>query len=84
MCNTVHGGHARPLTTEKAKRDNFKNYDEVFITVRSGNGGNAEIAQPGGGKQVRNFKYKPGGNLSKQIWLPAGEPADGAPGADVM
>ena len=40
--------------------------------------------EAGKGKMVRNFKYKPGGNMLKQIWLPASAPDDGTAGADVI
>lgn len=57
---------------------------QAFISVKSGDGGNGEIIESGKGKMVDNFKYKPGGNQSKRMWLPASEPADGADGADVI
>ncbi|KAK9836377.1 hypothetical protein WJX84_008093 [Apatococcus fuscideae] len=67
-----------------AKNQDHKLFDEAFISVRSGNGGRGEIAESGKGKMVKNYKYKPGGNMSKQIWLPNGEPACGANGADCV
>lgn len=35
-------------------------------------------------RMVTNLKYKPGGSQGKKIFLPAGEPAEGADGADVV
>lgn len=43
------------------------------LPFRSGNGGRGEIVEAGRGKWVDNFKYKPGGNLPKRMWLPASE-----------
>lgn len=70
--------------SEKVKRQRFKDYDEAVITARSGAGGNGECVAKGSGKQVDNFKYRPGGNQPKKIFLPSAEPADGADGADVL
>lgn len=55
-----------------------------FPLSRSGNGGDGEITEKGKGRWVDNFKYRPNSSLPKRIWLPAGEPADGMDGADVM
>ncbi|KAF5827592.1 hypothetical protein DUNSADRAFT_399 [Dunaliella salina] len=46
-------------------------FDEAFITVKSGDGGNGEIVQKGKGRWVPNNKYQPGGQQPKKIWLPA-------------
>lgn len=54
-------------------KEAHKIFDEVFINVKSGDGGQGEIVAAGTGRMVRNLKYKPGGNMSKQIWLPASE-----------
>lgn len=65
---------------------------------RGGNGGNGQIVHSRGGKYVRNFKYNPGHNTPKRIWLPhglvlsffslkcslIGDPADGGDGGDVV
>mmetsp|Transcript_22537 Transcript_22537/g.62263 ORF Transcript_22537/g.62263 Transcript_22537/m.62263 type:complete len:729 (-) Transcript_22537:171-2357(-) len=59
-------------------------FDEAFITVKSGDGGNGEIVQKGKGRWVPNNKYQPGGQQPKKIWLPASDPADGSDGADVV
>ncbi|KXZ50121.1 hypothetical protein GPECTOR_18g95 [Gonium pectorale] len=61
-----------------------KVFDEVVITVKSGRGGNGEVVPADRGRYVSNHKYKPGGNMSKQIWLPASDPGDGADGGDVV
>ncbi|KAG2432607.1 hypothetical protein HXX76_008947 [Chlamydomonas incerta] len=61
-----------------------KVFDEIIINVKSGNGGNGEVVPAGRGRWVPNHKYKPGGNQSKTIWLPASEPGDGADGGDVV
>lgn len=50
---------------------------------RSGRGGDGEVMEKGKGRMVRNFKYKPGRGMPKQIWLAASDPADGEAGADV-
>ncbi|KAL6762739.1 hypothetical protein V8C86DRAFT_582449 [Haematococcus lacustris] len=51
---------------------------------RSGDGGQGEIVEAGKGKTVNNFKYQPGGNTPKKLFLPASTPSDGADGADVL
>ncbi|KAK9819186.1 hypothetical protein WJX74_000064 [Apatococcus lobatus] len=87
VCNAVAGTATQSNKTppgEQGKNQDHKLFDEAFITVRSGNGGRGEVAQNGKGKMVKNYKYKPGGNMSKMIWLPNGEPACGANGADCL
>lgn len=54
-------------------KEAHKIFDEVNIVVRSGDGGQGEIVASGTGRWVTNLKYKPGGNMRKQIWLPASE-----------
>ena len=51
---------------------------------RSGKGGKGEIADSNGGKMVKNFKYRAGTSLPKQMWLPAAKPSSGADGGNVM
>lgn len=70
--------------SEKFKREKHKIFDQATILVRSGNGGDGELVEAGKGKWVRNFKYRPGAGMPKQIWLPASEPADGENGAHVI
>ena len=65
-------------------KEAHKIFDEVFISVRSGDGGNGEVVESNRGKMVDNFKYNPGGSQPKRMWLPASDPADGANGADVI
>ncbi|KAG1673633.1 hypothetical protein FOA52_013297 [Chlamydomonas sp. UWO 241] len=65
-------------------KEAHKIFDEVFITVRSGNGGAGEVIEHDRGKMVENFKYKPGGNQPKKIFLKASTPGDGSDGADVV
>ncbi|CAG9460926.1 unnamed protein product [Pedinophyceae sp. YPF-701] len=81
---------AKPRKTRRSDKrgdetdEEHKVFDEVKVTVKAGDGGNGEIAERGKGKWVKNFKYRPGGNAPKQIWLPASKPADGYDGADVV
>lgn len=72
--------HAEEETTV----EEHKIFDEVVVRVRAGNGGDGELAQPKRGRTVRNFKYHPGKNQKKEIFLPAGEPCAGGDGADVV
>lgn len=58
--------------------------DNVTLGFRSGAGGRGEIAEKGGGKMVDNFKYKPGGNMAKKIWLHNSDPADGQEGSSIV
>jgi GTPase involved in cell partitioning and DNA repair len=51
---------------------------------RSGRGGNGEVSEKGQGRVVDNFKYRPGGNLSKRITIPFAEPDSGADGGSVV
>lgn len=71
----------RPETAQGAKAGQF---DEAVITVRSGAGGRGEVSDKAGGKMVDNFKYKPGGNMPKKIWLNNSDPADGFEGSSVV
>jgi hypothetical protein len=72
-----------PPPQKKGDKEAHKIFDEVVITVRSGDGGHGEIVEAGKGKMVKNLKYRAGGNQSKRIWLDASESADGWAG-DVM
>lgn len=54
------------------------------MVCRSGAGGRGEISDKAGGKIVDNFKYKPGGNMTKKIWLANTDPADGCDGSSVV
>lgn len=56
----------------------------VCLQHRSGSGGKGEVCDKAGGKMVDNFKYKPGGNMAKRIFLPNSDPADGADGSSVV
>ncbi len=51
---------------------------------RSGAGGRGEVSDKGGGKMVDNFKYKPGGNMPKKIWLGNSDPGDGFEGSSIV
>ena len=51
---------------------------------RSGKGGRGEITEKGGGKWVRNFKYRAGGNSPKKIFLQSATPANGTYGGSVV
>jgi len=51
---------------------------------RSGAGGKGEVSDKGGGKMVDNFKYKPGGNMPKKIWLGNSDPGDGFEGSSIV
>ncbi|KAJ9525634.1 hypothetical protein QJQ45_003344 [Haematococcus lacustris] len=68
----------------KGAEEAHKIFDEVVIIVKSGDGGQGEIVEAGKGKTVNNFKYQPGGNTPKKLFLPASTPSDGADGADVL
>mmetsp|Transcript_9221 Transcript_9221/g.23358 ORF Transcript_9221/g.23358 Transcript_9221/m.23358 type:complete len:511 (-) Transcript_9221:168-1700(-) len=79
-------GVTRAMASDKAgaSKEEHKIFDEVVITVRSGKGGTGEITQSGKGKWVPNHKYRPGGNMPKQIWVTSGTPADGCDGGSVI
>ena len=66
------------------KGEEVRTFDEAVVRVRSGRGGDGELAERGKGRYVRNFKYRPGRNDPKQIWLPDSKPADGEDGGDVV
>lgn len=59
-------------------------FDEAAIIVRSGAGGRGEVSDKAGGKMVDNFKYKPGGNMPKKIWLGNSDPGDGFEGSSIV
>ncbi|KAK9812731.1 hypothetical protein WJX72_002780 [[Myrmecia] bisecta] len=84
MFSPVKSEKQRPAVQGKVKREEHKIFDEVKITVRSGNGGAGEVTEAGKGRMVPNFKYRPGGNMLKQIFLPNGDPSDGANGGNVL
>ncbi|KAK9812274.1 hypothetical protein WJX73_009637 [Symbiochloris irregularis] len=75
---------AEPAQPRVTGKEDHKLFDEAIVTVRSGNGGAGEVVTKGKGKFVPNFKYKPGGQQPKQIWLPAAQPASGADGGHVI
>ena len=54
------------------------------LACRSGKGGRGEITEKGGGKWVRNFKYRAGGNSPKKIFLQSATPANGTYGGSVV
>ncbi|DBA71230.1 TPA: GTPase Obg 1, variant 3 [Trebouxia sp. C0005] len=62
--------------------------DDVYTATksfcRSGAGGRGEVSDKAGGKMVDNFKYKPGGNMPKKIWLGNSDPGDGFEGSSVV
>lgn len=64
-------GTAWPRRAGAQPKEAHKIFDEVFINVKSGDGGQGEIVATGTGRWVRNLKYKAGGNMRKQIWLPS-------------
>lgn len=59
-------------------------FDSALVTVRSGDGGRGEVRTEKKGDVVRNFKYKPGGNMRKKIYIPRGAPVPGSRGGDVI
>lgn len=59
-------------------------YTAMMFFFRSGAGGRGEVSDKGGGKMVDNFKYKPGGNMPKKIWLGNSDPGDGFEGSSVV
>lgn len=69
---------------EKQEEETHKVFDSAVLTVRSGAGGKGEVRMEQKGQVVRNFKYKPGGNMKKRIYLAHGEPVPGSPGGDVI
>jgi len=70
--------------SRKELEEKVKSFDEVLIKVRSGAGGDGEMVMQRKPRMVRNFKYKPGGNASKMIELPPGDPTCGGDGGDVI
>lgn len=80
-CASAAPASASSTINEKEKH---KIFDEVFINVKAGTGGNGEVIESAKGKYVPNNKYKSGGNQPKKLWLPASDPADGADGGDVV
>ena len=75
-------------------RPENERFDEAFVSLEGGAGGRGEVwkkrsggkaeATKGRGRLVKNFKYKPGGQQAKKIFLAAEAPANGTRGASVF
>ena len=72
-------------------RPENERFDEALVSLEAGRGGRGEIwkkrGKKGGGPKGRlvdNFKYKPGGQQPKKVFLQADAPADGSPGGHVF
>jgi hypothetical protein len=77
----VHHGLSNQTTTSALTVIVYTTMKSFF---RSGAGGRGEVSDKGGGKMVDNFKYKPGGNMPKKIWLGNSDPGDGFEGSSIV
>ena len=81
---------------ELVSRPENERFDEAFVSLEGGRGGRGEVwrkrqvgqqgkkaERRGRGRTVKNFKYKPGGQQAKQIFLAAESPGEGGRGGSV-